>query len=112
MGFSEKIKLYFKEKNLSNRDVAKMMETSEVMIRKFVNTDNYSKTFLEKLTVHFPELSIDYLIKDNIKSLDQLNEPNETYNNNNNERVTELVSEIEEKLNEIKNLLAQNCHNK
>lgn len=111
MGFSEKIKLYFKEKNLTNRDVAKMMETSEVMIGKFVNTDNYSKTFLEKLTVHFPELSIDYLIKDNIKSLDQLNEPNETYNNNN-ARVTELVSEIEDKLNEIKNLLAQNCHNK
>lgn len=111
MGFSEKIKLYFKEQNLTNRDVAKMMETSEVMIGKFVNTDNYSKTFLEKLTVHFPELSIDYLIKDNIKSLDQLNEPNETYNNNN-ARVTELVSEIEDKLNEIKNLLAQNCHNK
>ncbi len=110
MGFSEKIKLYFKERNLSNRDVAKIMKTSEVMIGKFVNTDNYSKTFLEKLTIHFPELSIDYLIKDNIESLDQLNRPSE--NTNNNDRVTELVNEIEERLNEIKKILAQNCHKK
>lgn len=110
MGFSEKIKLYFKQRGLSNRDVAKIMETSEVMIGKFMNTDNYSKTFIEKLVQHFPDVSIDYLIRDEIESPDQLNEPGQAYNNS--DRVIELIADVEEKLKEIKELLAQNCHNK
>jgi predicted transcriptional regulator len=110
MGFEKKIKLYFKQRGLSNRDVAKIMETSEVMIGKFINTDNYSKTFIEKLIQHFPDVSIDYLIKDTVESPDQLNEPSQTYNNS--DKVIELIADVEDKLKEIKKLLAQNCHNK
>lgn len=109
MGFSKKIKEEFKKRGFSKKEVAAIMGISEVMIGKFMNTDNYSKTFIGLLIEHFPEISIDYLIRDNIEQPDQLNEPAQSYNNS--DRAIELLAEVEKKLKEIKKILAQNCHN-
>jgi hypothetical protein len=101
MGFSEKIKAYFKEKGLTNRDVSKIMDGyNEQLIGRYVNSDEISKTFIKKLVKYFPDIDIDYLIKPDV---DQVNEEREVYR----KKSVILVEEIEGKLNELKSILSR-----
>lgn len=72
MGFSKKIQDYFAHRGLSNRDVSRIMEGyNETLISKFVNSDNLSITFIKQLIKYFPDVDLNYLLKD-----DDIEDPN------------------------------------
>lgn len=103
MGFSKKIKDYFDSKGLSNRDVSNIMDGySESMISKYINKDDISITFIEKLAKYFPEIDLNYLIKDEDVFM-QVNEEKEIYK----KRSSVLIDEIEGKVLELKQILSQ-----
>ena len=107
MEFSEKVRKYFKDKELSNRDVSKIMDNyNEQQISRFLNGTKFSKTFMEKLLKHFPELDMNYLIKDEDETGKIIEEKRLDYLSKN----TILIQEIEERLKELKQNLAQNSH--
>jgi len=66
MGFSEKAKQYFKkELGMTNRDISvKMDNYSEVLVSRYMNSDDISPTFLKKIQKYFPEADINWLISD------------------------------------------------
>jgi Na+-transporting NADH:ubiquinone oxidoreductase subunit NqrC len=111
MGFSKKIKEYFGSKGLTNREVARIMDNySEVSVGRYVNSDEISKTFIKKLRKYFPDADLNYLTMDDDEKVDTniLNEPAASYNPD----AIRLVMEIEERLNQLKEILAQKSHQK
>lgn len=66
MGFSEKAKRYFNEElKLTNRDIAKIMDDyNEILVGRYLNSDEISGTFLKKIQKYFPDADINYLISD------------------------------------------------
>ena len=91
MGFSNKIKKFFNDKGLTNREVGKIMDNySEVSVGRHVNSDKISATFINKLIKYFPDADIDYLVK----------------NNNYDERTAkQVIREIEDRLDELKTII-------
>ncbi|AGN89446.1 XRE family transcriptional regulator [Flavobacterium psychrophilum] len=103
MSFSKKIQEYFDKKGLSNRDVSVIMQGySESMISKYINSDKLSTTFIKKLIEYFPDIDMNYLIKDD-HDLNRVEESRTEYK----KRSVVLVDEIEERLNELKLILTQ-----
>lgn len=65
MGFSEKIKAFFKDKGLNNRDVSKIMEGySEAMISNYNNSDKWKDNYVRMLIKYFPEIDLNALLKE------------------------------------------------
>jgi hypothetical protein len=109
MGFSKKIKEFFDSKGLKNRDVSRIMDNyNEQLVGRYINSDEISKTFIKKIAKYFPDADIDYLIREDDNINDVLQEPSDSYST----EAVQLVVEIEEKLNKLKEILAQSCHNK
>ena len=107
MEFSEKVNKYFKDRKLSNRDVSKLMGGyNEQQISRFLNGGKFSKIFMEKLLIHFPELDMNYLIKDEDEASKIIEERKTEYLSKN----ARLIQEIEDRLKELKENLAQNSH--
>jgi hypothetical protein len=103
MGFSEKIKAYFAEKGMTNRDVSKVMgDYSESLVSRHLNSDKISKTFIENLGKYFPDLDMNYLLKDD-EELSIVSEQKEEYKTRN----AILIEEITERLDELKKNLSQ-----
>jgi hypothetical protein len=101
MGFSQKIKAYFSERGLSNRDVSKIMDGySEHLIGRYANSDEISATFIKKLKKYFPDIDIDYFISDDTN---QVNEQKEVYR----KKSEILIEEIESKLKELKLIVSR-----
>ena len=104
MGFSTKAKHFFyEEKNLSNRDIAKIMDNySESLVSRYLNTDEISKTFIQKIKKYFPDADINFLISDD-QTLDSVAEAAEKYKTRN----MVLIEELEERIKELKHNLSQ-----
>lgn len=112
MSFSKKIKKHFKERGITQRKVGEIMNWSELSVSRAMKSDAVSITFLEKLIEYFPEIDLNYLLKDNKEdlSISEMNEPSEQYGILSEEG--KLINEIEEKLEKLKEILAQNRHKK
>lgn len=104
MGFSAKAKHYFeKEKNLNNRQISKIMDGySESLISRYLNSDEISKTFIQKIKKYFPDADINFLISDDL-TMDSVAEAAEVYKTRN----MILLEEIEERFKELKMNLSQ-----
>ena len=110
MKYHEKLHLFFKAKNLSNKEVAEKMEVSPTMIgRYFMGTAEFSSVFIRKLMIEFPEIDLKYMFseeKDRAEGLDVCEEPPEAYRMESEEMIDELAS-IEKKLSIIRAELAR-----
>lgn len=62
-------KKFFEERGLKNKDVAKVFDVSEGVMSRYLNTEEPSRGFLDKVKVHYPELYAIY---------QQLDSPTET----------------------------------
>lgn len=103
MGFSKKIKAYFDGKGLSNRDVSAIMDGySESLISRYNNTDDISKAYIERLKKYFPDIDLNYLLKDDEDPY-VVEEPGEDYKRKN----LVLIEEIEQRLAQLKMNLAR-----
>jgi transcriptional regulator with XRE-family HTH domain len=104
--YYEKIREFFREKGLKQREVAEIMGYSETMIgRYFKGTNKVDAVFITLLVEKFPEIDLKYIFtvtKEN--NLDVLNEPTQVY-----EKATILtdIGEIEMKLKILKEKLIQ-----
>jgi len=104
--YYEKIREFFKEKGLKQREVAEIMGYSETMIgRYFKGINKVDAVFITLLVEKFPDIDLQYIFTENKgNDLGILNEPTEAY-----EKTTILsdIGEIETKLNRIKERLIQ-----
>nr|WP_317631815.1 hypothetical protein [uncultured Flavobacterium sp.] len=102
MGFSEKIQQEFAHRGLTNRDVSKIMDNyNETLISRYINSDNLSIGFIEKLIKYFPDMDLNYLLKDDCTEhpLSKVHEKNA--------KILQEIELIEENLEKIKKKLSQ-----
>lgn len=65
MEFEEKIRAYFKDIGLTNRDVCKMMDNySEPLYSRQLKAKEISPTLLLKFAKYFPDMDFNYMLKD------------------------------------------------
>lgn len=103
MGFSKRIKAYFEEKGLNNREVSKRMEGySESLISRYMNSDDISSKFIGLLVKYFPEIDMNILLKDD-EALQILSDVKEEYKTKN----LLIVEDLEAKILELKNNLSR-----
>ena len=102
MGFSKKIKAYFKGKGLTSKAVSEIMDGYNTnMISRCINTDEISAAFLSNLIKYFPDVDLNYLLKDDTEN-NLVQENSEKHIT----RTQNLIEEIREKLNELEKI----CH--
>jgi hypothetical protein len=102
MGFSEKIKAIIESKGLNNREVSKLMDGySEVMISNYNNSDKWKDNYIKKLLEVFPDLDLNYLLKDE-EVIEMVSEKGTQYKTRN----LEIVEDLEAKLGELKKNLS------
>lgn len=103
MGFSTKLKSFFKEKGMNNRQVSEIMEGySESMISRYINSDKVSLHFLNKLIQYFPDIDINYMIRED-NAVDEVAEQPSVYR----KESALLIEEIMKNLEELKRNLSQ-----
>ncbi len=101
MGFSQKIREYFKAKNMTIREVAQQMDNyNESLVGRYMSSDKISGTFITKLKKYFPDIDINYMVSDDQEN-DVLKEGDEEYK----VRSSEIIEEIEQKLTELKKIV-------
>ena len=99
MNFNEKVQEFFDKKDLSNREVAKMMDYPEQLVSRHMHSDKLSITWIQRLLDVFPDIDMNYLLK----NVDVLNEPGEDYK----KKSVVIIEEIEEKIKELKSLVSR-----
>lgn len=103
MGFSKKIKAYFEEKRLSNREVSKIMDNySESLISRYVNSDEISSKFIGLLVKYFPDIDMNALLKED-DELQIVADVKEDYKT----KSILALEEIEAKLEDLKKYLSR-----
>jgi hypothetical protein len=64
--YSDRIKFFINQKNLNNRELTKILGyKSEALVSRYVNSNDMSITFIVNLSNAFPDLDLNWLIKDN-----------------------------------------------
>lgn len=103
MSFGEKIREYFNKKGMTNREISQTMEGySESLISRYLNSDNLSATFLEKLVKYFPDIDFNYLLKEDAYLTNE-----ELEKQKNAKESVELLNEISDKLAKLKEKMPQ-----
>ena len=102
MTFNEKVEEFFAKKDLSNREVARMMNYPEQLISRHMHSDKLSITWIQRLLEAFPEIDMNYLLKDE-KTISMVQDEREEYKN----KTVVIIDEIEERLGELKTLMTR-----
>ncbi|PWB22389.1 helix-turn-helix domain-containing protein [Flavobacterium sp. HTF] len=104
--YYEKIREFFREKGLKQREVAEIMGYSETMIgRYFKGINKVDAVFITLLVEKFPEIDLQYIFTDSKENdSEALNEPTEEYVKT---TILNDIGEIETKLKRIKEKLVQ-----
>lgn len=101
MTFKERIKKYFKDRGMTNRDVCLAMNNySEQLYSRQIAAAELSGALLVSLIKYFPDIDLNYLLKEDSHVL---NDAPEKYKL----RGEELIEEIEEKLTELKGIVSR-----
>lgn len=101
MTFKERIKKYFKDRGMTNRDVCLAMDNySENLYSRQISTPELNGKLIVTLIKYFPDIDINYLIRDDENVL---NEESEKYKL----REEKLIEEIEDKIKELKRIVSQ-----
>lgn len=111
MRYNEKLRLFFKSKGLSQKEVGERLGHAPAMISRFWSGESsFGPDFIVSLLREFPEIDLQYIFSEE-KSFTALQEPLEKYHSENAVVIEELKL-IEEKLFNIRKVLAQNRHKK
>lgn len=118
MTFKEKMKKIMDIKGLNNRDLSNKIGVNESLVSRWVNAENPSLTLINHLVQVFPDIDLNYLMKQEIPGkiyqpvLDEniMGEDSNSYKKEKSPQ--EIIEEIESNLNILKDKLAQNSHKK
>jgi transcriptional regulator with XRE-family HTH domain len=109
MAYNDKLRLFFKSKGLSQKEVGKRLGHAPAMISRFWSGESsFGPDFIVSLVKEFPDVDLKYIFSEDENS-NMVNEPNGNYGL----RVENVDKELEiitDKLTEIRKVLAQNCH--
>lgn len=100
MTFKERIKKYFKDRGMTNRDVCLAMNNySEQLYSRQIGETELNGALLVSLIKYFPDIDLNYLLKDSNMVEEEIGKYKL--------RGEEIIEEIEEKLNELKRIVSQ-----
>ena len=102
MDFHEKLREYFINKGVSNKEISSKIGFSETMVGRYLRKNKPNYEFINALVREFPDIDLNYLFKDELENT--LNEQNQNYQKS---PIT-LIDEIEIKLHSLKVNLTQN----
>jgi len=105
MDYHKKLKSFFKEKGISNKQLSQRLGYSEVMTGRYLNSNKPNYEFIMALIREFPEIDLNYLFKDFEIEVSEEKDTIQTKNE------ATLIDEIEMRLGFLKSKMAQNCHN-
>lgn len=104
MSYNDKLRLFFKSKGLSQKEVGKRLGHAPAMISRFFSGEsNFGPDFIVSLVKEFPEIDLKYIFTEE-ESFTALQEPREKYRSENAVVIEELKL-IEEKLFNIRKVL-------
>jgi len=102
MTWSEKLRLFFKEMNLTNREVCRRMDNySEPLLSRQLSAEEPNGTLLMAIGKYFPEADLNYIVKTDAQ-LRVVEEKATIYSH----RGLEIMNEIEGKFLELKEILS------
>ncbi len=103
MKFEDKLKQLIKTKYTRLRDLAEKLDMNYSQLSQYVNGKKISIEFLLKIIQEFPEVDLNWLLRDNDLGTDSVKESDETYRAVlNNEQI---IDKIEVLINDLKNQL-------
>jgi transcriptional regulator with XRE-family HTH domain len=111
MKYNEKMRLFFKNKRLSQKEVSEILGPAPAMISRFLNgTSDFGPEFIISLVKAFPDIDLKYIFSEDeeSKNIDQV-EVASIYGSKDKKILVEL-EEIEKKVLNIKKYLAQKSH--
>ena len=102
----EKLRLLLKEKKLTQYEFAEAIEESLSQINKVLNGHrNVSSAMIEKIVGYFPEIDLNWFLKDDITIRSMVNEEGDTYLKQSNP--TQILQNMEEEIKALKSILPQ-----
>ncbi|MEP6932237.1 MAG: helix-turn-helix transcriptional regulator [Flavobacterium sp.] len=103
--YNEKLARFFKEKNLKQKEVGRILGFSGAMIGRYLHgTANIGPRFLISLSKNFPEVDLNDIFATQNVNPNALLEPNEKYH----ATVLTHIREIENRIQKIKEKLSEN----
>lgn len=112
MKYNEKLRLYFKNNGVSQREAAERLGHAPSMMSRFLSgVSVFDANFIADLVREFPDVDLKYIFSEEEENISMVSEPCEDYNIKEEDIVNELEV-IERKISNIRNVLAQNRHNK
>lgn len=112
MKYNEKMRLFFKQKGLSQKEVSEILGHAPAMISRFLNgTSDFGPDFIISLVKAFPDVDLKYIFSDEIQKPTAAQLPNVSYGIKEKDIIAELEL-IEQKLSGIREVLTRKCHAK
>ena len=113
MKYDEKLRLFFKSKGLTQKKVSEELNIAPAMISRYINgVSVFPADFLTALVKHYPDIDLQYIFsEDEVLEKGSVDESIVTSNLSESDLVNELQL-IEDKIARVRNVLAQNRHNK
>lgn len=112
MEYNEKMRMFFKSKGLSQKEVSDTLGHAPAMISRFLNgTSDFGPAFIVSLVRAFPDIDLQYIFSDDAVNSSTVQEPIVNYGIKEKDIVEELEL-IEQKISSIRNVLTRKCHAK
>lgn len=105
MKIGDKLRIVTAEKYPRIGDLAKKFEMNYSQLSQYLNNRDISIAFLSKVIREFPDVDLNWLLRNDEPIQNGVSEPIKGYKKRKNER--EIVSDIETLLDELKSVLPQ-----
>lgn len=108
MQYNDKLRLFFKNKELSQKEVAERLGYAPAMISRFLRGESsFGPDFIVTLIKEFPDVNLQYIFSEDNKNIISESKP---FYGLNEENLVEELKIIEEKVAKVREYLAQNRH--
>lgn len=113
MKYDEKLRLFFKNKGLTQKKVSEELNIAPAMISRYINgVSVFPAEFLTALVKHYPEIDLQYIFtEDDAQKTKLASEPTALYDLEEINLVDELQL-IEDRIAKVRSVLARKCHEK
>jgi transcriptional regulator with XRE-family HTH domain len=110
--YNDKLRLYFKKIGVSQREAAERLGHAPAMMSRFLSgVSVFDANFVSALVREFPEIDLKYIFSEEGEDSSMTAEPPIDYGIKEEDVVKELEL-IENKISNIRKVLAQSCHKK
>ena len=106
MAIGEKFKEYLNYSGIDQKDAAMKLDVSPQQLSMMINGKrSFNQETIENITRLWPDININWLFKEDIGEENKVNEPDMGYIKSH--EATGIITEIEEKLKELRQIVAQ-----